>query len=123
VLRKRRSHPLLEGRNGRTIPFEKSFDGLPDEAHAVIREHLASDLLEPARPAPAAEVERCAAADEVNAELTKEWGKDPGKSLAKLQDRINGMIAADSAAIDKALAWFDGLPTKQAKAVLKALAR
>ncbi len=56
-------------------------------------------------------------------ELVQEWGDDADVNLARVQARILRIEANTSpAAIETMWAWFDELPSSQAKAVLQALA-
>ncbi len=75
-----------------------------------------------ARAASEADLQRFASTPE-GAELVKEWRGRAGRKLGVVRQRIDLMLKAMSPAdMDRAMAWFDGLPPAQAKAVLKGLA-
>ena len=67
-----------------------------------------------------AEVERFATTPE-GAELVQEWGDDADARLSMIQTRL--LRLEDAGDIEAAWAWFDALPSPQAKAVLKVLAQ
>jgi hypothetical protein len=102
--------------------FTKVFDALPAATLDVIRDHLAETPIEPARPATDADLKRFAST-EFGAELLTEWGRSAGMNLAKVRSRLDYMISTRPNEIAAALELFETGTPKQAKAMLKALAR
>ena len=101
--------------------LQRAFDALPGGAQSAVIEELA---LHPGHAGAASEhdLARFAATPE-GAELVKEWRGRAARNLALLRSRLARMLARMSAAdLDSSLAWFDGLSSAHAKAVLRALA-
>lgn len=103
--------------------FIQSFDGLPPLARTAVIRHLATGELGYTKTASAADLENFTTTPE-GAELAQEWGNRATQKLGTVRARtsaiLKGMGEADREA---ALTWFDNLPSQQAAAVLRALAK
>ena len=101
--------------------FEKSFADLPAGAQTEVFRYLAveSGAWRPANDVALREF----ASTEEGARLLEEWGRGAARNLGIVRGRLalmlQSMTEPDRSA---ATAWFDGLPTGQARAVLKSLA-
>ncbi len=104
--------------------FEAGFDALPPGAQqAIVGELALSDRAELEAWASDDELEEFATTPE-GAELVSAWGDEADDRLGMIQARLSRIEANISpAAIDTMWAWFDSLPSAQAKAVYQVLAR
>ena len=98
--------------------FDVMFKTLPEQSQALMRDALAMPV-DPPRPARPADVERFASTP-AGAACVRAWGKDAGKKVAIVRDRLDLMRGGDG--MDAATRWFDGLADADAEACLLALA-
>jgi hypothetical protein len=100
--------------------LQHGFDGLPASARSTIYMFMG---VEPSGTARPDEVKRFAEGSEDGAALVREWSDHAARNLGIARGRIEMMAKAakSSADRDAGLAWLDGLPSNQFRAVLNAL--
>ena len=102
--------------------FQTGFDGLPAGVQKSVFNELSLSPGGAVRVASEADLQRFASTEE-GAELVTEWGSRAGRKIGDVRARMERMLDGMSPAEEeKALTWFDALPSPQAKAVLKTLA-
>ena len=102
--------------------LQDSFERLPVGSQSGILRFLAIQSSGAGRPASDAAVQQFASTDE-GASLVAAWGRGASRKVGVVRGRmeltLSRMTEGDR---DAATSWFDGLPSVQATAVLRALA-